>query len=69
MYERYTMIASILPFMADEKMRSRLICSVATEYGVSKQTIRSYLRLYLVYQDVSVLAPHRLPGSAAGRSK
>ena len=59
MYERYTMIAPILPFLADDRMRSRLICSVAAEHGVSKQTVRSYLCLYLAYMDVSALAPRR----------
>ena len=39
MYERYTMIAPILSFVSDDGMRSRLICSVAEEHGVSKQTI------------------------------
>ena len=39
MYERYTMIAPILPFVPDDRMRSRLIDSAATEHGVSKQTI------------------------------
>ena len=43
MYERYTMIAPILPLVADDRMRSRLICSVAEEHKVSKQTVRSYL--------------------------
>ena len=62
MYERYTMIASILTFIADDKMRSRLICSVSSEYGVSKQTIRSYLCLYLVYLDVTALAPRKRQG-------
>ncbi|MEY8419226.1 Mu transposase C-terminal domain-containing protein [Oscillospiraceae bacterium 44-5] len=57
MYERYTMIAPILAFIADDRMRSRLICSVAAEHGVSKQTVRSYLCLYLAYMDVS--APRR----------
>ena len=59
MYERYTMIAPILAFIADDRMRSRLICSVAAEHGVSKQTVRSYLCLYLAYMDVSALAPRR----------
>ena len=59
MYERYTMIAPILPFVADDKVRSRLICSVAEEHGVSKQTVRSYLCLYLAYLNVTVLAPRR----------
>jgi len=47
MYERYTMIAPILSFISEDKMRSRLVGSVSAEYGVSKQTIRSYLWLYL----------------------
>ena len=59
MYERYTVIAPILPFVADDRMRSRLICSVAEEHGVSKQTVRSYLCLYLAYLNVTVLAPRR----------
>ena len=57
MYERYTMIAPILPFLADDRMRSRIICSVAEGHGVSKQTVRSYLCLYLAYMDVATLAP------------
>ena len=59
MYKRYTMIAPILPFVADDWMRSRLICSVAEEHRVSKQTVRSYLCLYLAYMDVTALAPRR----------
>ena len=60
MHERYTMIAPILAFIADDRMRSRLICSVAEEHKVSKQTVRSYLCLYLAYMDVTALAPkHR----------
>lgn len=62
MYERYTMIASVLPFISDDVMRSRLICSVSTEHGVSKQTLRNYLCLYLVYMDISVLAPKKRQG-------
>ena len=59
MYERHTMIAPVLAFVADNRMRSRLICSVAREHGVSKQTVRSYLCLYLIYMDVTALAPKR----------
>lgn len=62
MYERYTMITPILPFIAVDKMRSKLICSVAEEHEVSKQTIRNYLCLYLSYLDVSVLAPKKHKG-------
>ncbi len=59
MYERYTTIAPVLSFVADDRMRSRLICAVAEGHGVSKQTVRSYLCLYLAYMDVTVLAPRR----------
>ena len=62
MYERYTMIAPILTFIADDTMRSRLICSVSAEHDVSKQTLRSYLCLYLVYMDITVLAPKKRQG-------
>lgn len=63
MHERYTMIAPILPFIADDKMRSRLICSVAEDHQVSKQMIRNYLCLYLSYLDVTVLIPKKREGN------
>ena len=56
-HERYTLIAAVIPFAAVKSDRNRVIESVAQEYGVSKQTVRYYLCLYLVYQDVTVLAP------------
>ncbi len=56
-YEHYTMIAGILPFVGDIRQRSYLISQTATEQGVSKQTIRSYLCLYLAYQNLAALAP------------
>ena len=59
MHERYTLIAGILPFMSDEKSRSMIISKVSEQYKVSKQTIRKYLCLYLIYQDMSALVPNR----------
>lgn len=56
-HEHFTMIAGILPFIGDEKMRCSIITSIASERGISKQTIRNYLWLYMVYQDIAVLAP------------
>ena len=38
MHERYTLIAGILPFASDEKLRSVMISKVAEQYKVSKQT-------------------------------
>lgn len=54
-YERYTMIAPLLPFISDLKKRKELINSLANINSVSKQTIRYYLCLYLVYQNISIL--------------
>ncbi len=59
MHERYTMIAPILPFLSDDKIRSKLICSIAEEHKVSKQTVRNYLCFYLSYLDVTILAPKK----------
>lgn len=59
MYDRYTMIAPVLPFLSDERMRSQVICSIAKEQGISKQTVRHYLCLYLTYMDISALAPRK----------
>ena len=59
MHERYTRIAPVVSFIADDKMRSKLICSISVEYKISKQTIRNYLCLYLSYMDIAVLAPKK----------
>lgn len=59
MYERYTLISPILHFASNEKMRSEMICSISMKYQVSKQTLRNYLCLYLVYMDIAVLAPKK----------
>lgn len=57
MYERFTMISPVLPFITDMQKRKKIIHSVSVAKGISKQTIRHYLCLYLAYQDISVLAP------------
>jgi len=56
-HEHFTLIAGILPFVSDEKKRCAMISSIAADRNISKQTIRNYLWLYLVYQDISALAP------------
>lgn len=58
-YEHYTMIAGILPFLADAGMRSEMIGKAAKEWNVTKQTVRMYFCLYLVYQNIAILAPKR----------
>lgn len=59
MYERYTIIAPILPSVSDGRIRSKLICSAAKENDVSKQTVRNYLCSYLAYMNTSILVPQR----------
>lgn len=55
--EHFTMIAPVLPFVSDIKQRTYIINQIAAEKNVSKQTIRNYLCLYLIYQDESVFCP------------
>ena len=47
--ERFTMISGVLPFIGNESKRNQMIDFLAEHQ--SKQTIRKYLCLYLVYQD------------------
>lgn len=58
-HDRYTIIAGVLPFIADDKIRSLVISRIADEHDICKQTVRNYLCLYLAYQNISVLAPKR----------
>lgn len=58
-YTRYNQIAGVLPFLNSEQERSAAISRISEQFGVSKQTIRANLCLYLAYQDTSVLAPKR----------
>ena len=56
-HEHFTLIAGVLPFIGNDRLRCSMIASIAAEKDVSKQTIRNYLWLYLVYQDIAALAP------------
>ena len=55
--EHFTLIAPILPFVSDEKKRAYIINEISIEKNISKQTIRNYLCLYLVYQNEAVFCP------------
>lgn len=55
--ERYVIVAGILAFLADDTLRNKAIASIATSHNISKQTVRSYLITFLVYQDKAALAP------------
>jgi len=56
-YERYAIIAGVLPFVADKKQRCAAIARVAEYKNISKQTVCNYLWLYLVNQNIAALAP------------
>lgn len=56
-HEHYTLIAGILPFIGDDEQRNYVVSKIASDNDVSKQTIRNYLRLYLVFQNIAALAP------------
>lgn len=58
-YQRYNIISAILPFVGNETMRTEAIHKVAEEYGISKQTVRSYLCEYLSTMDIGSLAPRK----------
>jgi len=59
MHQRFTMIAPIFNYVADEPMRNRLILDMAERHSVTKQTIRKYLCLYLAYPNITILAPSK----------
>ena len=56
-HNRYTLIAPVLPFVADEHMRNLLVGKMAKKNNLSKQTIRRYLCLFLAYQTIAALVP------------
>ena len=55
--ERFSIIAEILPFVSEYKMRTEKINETSVAHNLSKQTVRNYLCLYLVYQNKAVFAP------------
>ena len=55
--KRYTMIAAAVAVISDKQKRNAMIEYASQQFDVSKQTIRSFLCSYLVYQDIAVLAP------------
>lgn len=56
-YERYNIISGILPFIGEKQYRNYAIDKIATDNNITKQTVRKYLCQYLIYQNLSVLAP------------
>lgn len=58
-YSHFSMISSILPFVTNVEKRSQMIGMIAKERCISKVTLRHYLCLYLIYQDISVFCPKK----------
>lgn len=58
-YQRYTIVASILPFIENDIQRTEAIKRVADDKNLCKQTVRNYLCLYLAFQTVSALVPEQ----------
>ncbi len=56
-HERFTVIAGILPFIDDERLRAEAVKKIAKKKGISEQTVRNYLCQYLAYQSISALLP------------
>lgn len=55
--ERFAMISRAVAVIDDEKGRSNMIALAAEQFKVSKQSVRSFLWSYLVYQNIGALAP------------
>lgn len=47
MHKRFTAVAGILPFLSNERERSRMVAAAAKQLNVSKHTVRNYLCLYM----------------------
>ena len=58
-YQKYTLIAGILPFLSKDNERCCIINKIVNGANVSRQTVIKALCLYLSFQDISVLAPKR----------
>ena len=59
MHERYTMIAGVIPYIGNIKLRSCSIEEAAQINNISKQTVRNYLCKYLAYMDITALVPKK----------
>lgn len=59
MYERYSIIVGILPFISHDKMRGAAIAKIADERNITKKTIRTYLCRYLAFNHIQSLLPRK----------
>lgn len=59
-HKRFTLISGILPVIGDKNERSKEIAKASEQNAISKQSTRSYLCLYLAYQNIAALAPKKV---------
>lgn len=56
---RYAVIAPVLSFLDDDRLRTEAISRAAEQNHISKQTVRNYLQKYLIFNNVSALVPKK----------
>lgn len=56
-YKRFGLIAGLVSVIEDKRLYSIMLNEIACQNNISKDTLRNYLCDYLVFQNVSVLAP------------
>ena len=57
--KRYTMIAAAVAVISDKPKRNAMIDYASQQFSVSKQTLRSFLCTYLIYQNIAALTPKK----------
>lgn len=55
--KRYTVIAEVLPYIADQPLRNEAITKAAQEHHLTTKTIRKMLCQYLAFQNKHIFAP------------
>jgi transposase InsO family protein len=56
---RYAVIAPVLTFLEDERLRTEAVTRAAEQNHITKQTVRNYLQRYLIFNNVSALVPKK----------
>ena len=59
MQKRYAYITEVIAVVDDSRLRRIAIKNASMHFEISEQTIKKYLLKYLVYQDITILAPSR----------
>lgn len=60
--DRYAVIAPVLTFLGDDRLRTEAIARAAGQNSVTKQTVRTYLQRYLIFNSVSALVRKKRVG-------